>query len=179
MSDFPNFTISELETVYNATWAQDRVLRQVRENASHHLHESVDRELALLKQGRLKIDALMRKLVGEPVDEGPEPSPIRDLGPYDSEERALRQVERTTFGIPTGGFRVFDIVLGEALFMTNADPSEFETDRLIGELEGEDGKVDTATIQILASWLLRAYLSGTRQPGLILNVASEKDKDAE
>lgn len=93
-----------------------------------------------------------------------EPSLFRDVGPYADEQQALRQVGRTTFGVEPGRFRELDAVLGQALLAANVQPSEFEMDRLMQELEDEHGRVDAAALQIMAGWVIRAYVAGTSQP---------------
>jgi hypothetical protein len=54
--------------------------------------------------------------------------------------------------------------------MTGVQPSEFETDCIWKALQDKDLTVDPAAVQVIAGWVLRAYLAGTRQPKLTLEV---------
>lgn len=89
-------------------------------------------------------------------------SPWRDNGPYADEAQALRQVGRSTSGIEPNRFREVDAILGEALALACVEPSEFEMDRVLQELEDEHGRVDAAALQVIAGWVIRAHIAGVR-----------------
>lgn len=89
-----------------------------------------------------------------------EPSPFRDNGPYADAVQAMKQFNAVTFGLPEGTnpIRLLDLVLGEALMMSGAWPSDFEVDYV--KAFNEQVGLDPVATQILAAWLVRAYRAG-------------------
>lgn len=88
-----------------------------------------------------------------------EPDPRRNNGPFQDANEALKQFAATTFGIPqtTPTERLLDLVLGEALLMTDTEPSDFELDYT---KTSHEQHADAIQIQIFAAWIIRAHLAG-------------------
>lgn len=88
-----------------------------------------------------------------------EPSPRRDVGPYQSQEQARAQVAASTFGIPAAlaapGFAA-ELVLTEALMMGGVQVSGWE------DIQRQEiiQRLDPETAQVIAGWVLRAHLAG-------------------
>jgi len=83
-----------------------------------------------------------------------EPTPIRDNGPYLDAKQARAQFDATTYAIPP--VMAKSVILPEALALGWVDLSEYEErvrDHLCNELDPE-------TLQVIASWIVRAYRAG-------------------
>ena len=85
-----------------------------------------------------------------------EPSPIRDNGPYLSSAAARAQFDAVAFGVPGDPAAAAGLVLSEALLMGGVQPTEFEA----GVLVDLGRRLDPATVQVLAGWVVRAHLAG-------------------
>lgn len=93
-----------------------------------------------------------------------EPDPRRDNGPYADIVQALKQFSATTYGLPARtmtSVQMLDLVMGEALLMTEVNASDFETE-YVKEFNEQNG-LDPVVTQILSAWLMRAYLAGFKQ----------------
>lgn len=87
-----------------------------------------------------------------------EPTPFRDNGPYQSADQAMQQFAAVTFGVPLNTTEKTLMVLNEALLLTNARPSAFESEYL--RVFQEERGLDPLVAQILAGAIIRAYLTG-------------------
>ncbi len=89
-----------------------------------------------------------------------EPSPIRDNGPFDNPDQALKQYAAQTHGMPFSNGVLSFQVIQEALLLTGADPSMFEIQYL---REHNDRTYDSIQAMIVASLIMRAHLAGSKK----------------
>ena len=94
----------------------------------------------------------------------PEPSPVRDNGPYLTDEQARAQWEATRYGMPTPSVRYGKAwtaeVITEALLGTGVEVSDNERAHImqLGETMSPE------TCQIINGWIMRSHLSGRKGP---------------
>lgn len=99
--------------------------------------------------------------MSRPSTESYEPSPLRNVGPYSSADEILRQYNAAIFGIPADQMtmlRLLDMVTGEALLISDVQPSEFEMDFF--RFWAEESGMDPMVAQLMASWIIRAHVAG-------------------
>lgn len=88
-----------------------------------------------------------------------EGNPMRDNGPFLDADQARAQFAAVTYGMPgvrSGSSLGSQLVMGEALTVTGLLVSGYESDemvRLCVDLPAE-------TVQVIAGWVIRAWLSG-------------------
>jgi hypothetical protein len=88
-----------------------------------------------------------------------EPTPIRDNGPYDSAEQAIKQFLAQTHGIPGTPDELSGVVLREALLLAKVDLGAFfELEYMSTFLKAAWG--DPVMAQIIAGWIIRAHIAG-------------------
>jgi hypothetical protein len=86
-------------------------------------------------------------------------TPIRDNGPYDSAEQAIKQFLAQTHGIPGTPDELSGVVLREALLLAKVDLGAFfELEYMSVFLKAAWG--DPVMAQIIAGWIIRAHIAG-------------------
>jgi hypothetical protein len=91
-----------------------------------------------------------------------EPSPIRNVGPFESADEARAQVEANMFAIPQAhtapGF-AGELVLMESLMMAGVQVSAYEDVERATLVR----MISPEVAQVIAGWILRAHLAGIDQ----------------
>ncbi len=85
-----------------------------------------------------------------------------DNGPYAGPPAARAQFDAMAFGIPVadtdGLSAVAAMVLGQALLSTGVTTTDYET----GQRDAISRQLDPETAVVVAGWIRRAWLAGTR-----------------
>lgn len=90
----------------------------------------------------------------------PEPTPLRDTGPYFTRIEALAQAAAELGGLPCTPNQQANVVLRRALLTAGVELSPYEDDRL-DDLT-QSGHLDPADAQLIAGWLARGALVESR-----------------
>lgn len=86
-------------------------------------------------------------------------NPMRDNGPFLDADQAHAQFSAATHGLPgvrSGSSLGSQLVIGEALMMTGALPSGYESDEMVRVCVD----LPPETVQVIAGWVIRAWLAG-------------------
>lgn len=86
-------------------------------------------------------------------------NPVRDNGPFVDAAQARAQFDAAATGMPahaTVTTLAAQMVIGEALLMTDVFPSGYESDELVRMAV----ELPVESIQVIAGWVIRAWLAG-------------------
>jgi hypothetical protein len=91
-----------------------------------------------------------------------EPSPIRNVGPFESADEAHAQASAATYGIPSGdavpGF-AGELILMEALMLGGVQVSAYEDIERATLVR----MISPEVAQVIAGWVIRAHLAGIEE----------------
>ncbi len=82
---------------------------------------------------------------------------IRDNGPFETSEQAVRQFNNWARGLPMDSIDAVGLLLAEVAMQVGVTPSEFEKQWLFNRL-------DPVTATILSSWIIAAKVPAARAP---------------
>lgn len=88
----------------------------------------------------------------------PEPTAVRDNGPYESLEQVMKQFDAVTYGLPMWTSDKVHMALREAVLIAGVVLSSFEEELLRDLCHRQNLPAESATM--LAGLMIRAHLAG-------------------